>query len=215
MSLVDIVYEYRQAYLEGLLVTLKLCGVAWVGGLALGSLIAMGAEWWPRLLGLPVSILSRVTEAIPILVLLFWLHYPIQAASGVTIDPFLTTALLLTVLNSLAVFGVLRRALSGVPLDLVEAAYVCGVDQRRTFWRIKVPLAMRSAVGSITSAQVNVLQLSIFGSLISVGELFRTAQRINAEIYRPVEVYTGVALFFLAVCLPLNVLAGRLDRRWQ
>jgi ABC-type amino acid transport system permease subunit len=141
------------------------------------------------------------------------LHYPAQSALGITIDPFLTTAALLTLLNGLAVFGILHRAITKVPRELIEVARVCGVARRRIFWRIKFPIALRSSLGSITSSQVNVLQLSIFGSLISVDELFRTAQRINAQIYQPVQVYTGIALFFLAVCLPLNLLARHLERR--
>ena len=213
MSVFEVVSEYRSAYLAGLLVTLKLCGIAWAGGLVGGGGIALFTEWWPRLVGWPVTILSRITEAIPIMVLLFWLHYPAQTALGVTIDPFLTTAALLTVLNVLAVFGILRGAILKVPSEYIEVAHVCGVGRKRTFWRVKFPLALRSALGPLTSSQVNVLQLSIFGSLISVEELFRISQRINAQIYQPVQVYTGLALFFLVVCLPLNLLARHLERR--
>lgn len=213
MSVLEVVSEYRSAYLSGLAVTLKLCAVAWVGGLLGGAAIAFNTEWWPRVIGWPVEALSRVTEAIPILVLLFWLHYPAQVALGIMIDPFYTILLLLTLLNTLAVFGILRGAILKVPCELSEVARVCGVRRERIFWRIKLPLALRAALGPLTSAQVNVLQLSIFGSLISVEELFRVSQRINAEIYQPVQVYTGLALFFLVVCLPLNFLARYLQRK--
>jgi polar amino acid transport system permease protein len=207
MSIIEVVSEFRSAYLAGLAVTLKLCAVAWAGGLLAGGIVAFSSEWWPRLIGWPVQALSRVTEAIPILVLLFWLHYPAQVALGVTIDPFYTIAALLTALNALAVFGILRSAILKISTELVEVAKVSGVSSERIFWRIKLPLGLRAALGSLTSAQVNVLQLSIFGSLISVEELFRVSQRINAQIYQPVQVYTGLALFFLAVCLPINLAA--------
>jgi len=213
MTVFDVVSENWQAYLSGLLVTLKLCGTAWTGGLLIGGAGALVAEWLPRGIGWPVNVLSRTTEAVPILVLLFWLHYPAQAALGITIDPFLTTAGLLTVLNALAVFGILRGAIVRVPEEYVDAARVCGIDRKVTFWRIKLPLAIRSALGAITSSQVNVLQLSIFGSLISVEELFRVSQRINAQIYSPVQVYSGLALFFLVICLPLNLFARHIERR--
>lgn len=212
-SVVNVVWEFRYAYLTGLLVTLKLCTVAWLGGLFGGGLIALTAEWWPRLVGWPAVFLSRMTEAIPILVLLFWLHYPTQAALGVVINPFYTTAFLLAALNTLAVFGILRHAIAAVPPEMIEVATVCGVQRVQIFWRIQFPIAFRAALGSLTSSQVQILQLSIFGGLISVEELFRVSQRINAQIYRPVEVYTGLALFFLAVCLPLNLLAKQLERR--
>jgi polar amino acid transport system permease protein len=213
MAVLKIILEYREAYFSGLFVTLELCLIAWLIGIGVGSVVAFSAEWLPRLVGWPMNTLSRITEAIPILVLLFWLHYPVQTALGIVVDPFLTTAAMLTVLNSLAVFGILHRSICEVPKELIEVARVCGVARRRIFWSIKLPLALRSAAGPLTSAQVNVLQLSIFGSLISVGELFRTAQRVNAQIYKPIEVYTGVALFFLMVCLPLNLLARHLERR--
>jgi polar amino acid transport system permease protein len=213
MSVLEVIYQYRFAYLSGLYVTLKLCCFAWIVGLTGGSIIALGAEWWPRFLGWPLIVLSRITEAIPIMVLLFWLHYPIQAALGVVVDPFYTTTVLLAALNVLAVFNILRAAISRVPAELVEVARVCGVTRRRAFWLIKCPLALRSSVGALTSSQVNVLQLSIFGSLIAVAELFRVAQRINSQIYQPVQVYSGIALFFLSVCLPLNLLSRYLDRK--
>jgi len=214
MSVIEIISEYRLAYLSGLMVTMKLCFTAWGGGIVGGSLVALGAEWMPKWIGWPALGLSRITEAIPIMVLLFWLHYPAQAALGIIIDPFFTTAALLTLLNTLSVFGILRGAISRVPEELIEVARVCGVDRNKIFWRIKVPLAIRTALGSLTSSQVNILQLSIFGSLISVEELFRVSQRINAQIYQPVEVYTGLAVFFLIVCLPLNLLARRLEKKF-
>jgi len=211
--IIKVILENRQAYLAGLAVTLKLCGVAWALGMIGGGSIALATEWRPRLIGLPMTAIGRIAEAVPILVLLFWLHYPIQVMLGVVIDPFWTTAALLTILNTLTVYGILRRAIVNTPAELVEVARVCGVIRRRIFWRIKLPLALRSALGSLTSSQVTVLQLSIFGSLISVEELFRASQRIVAQTYKLVEVYTGLALFFIIVCLPLNLLAGRLERR--
>ena len=58
------------------------------------------------------------------------------------------------------------------------------------------------------------LQATLFASLISVDEIFRVAQRINAVEYKPVEVYTALALFFLLVCLPLNGVALLLRHRF-
>jgi len=58
------------------------------------------------------------------------------------------------------------------------------------------------------------LQATLFASLISVEEIFRVSQRINSTIYRPVEIYTALALFFLAVCLPINLAAAYLKKRY-
>lgn len=215
MSVFNIIVEYRQAYLSGLWVTLQLCAWAWIGGLTIGAMLALLCDQWPRGLGIPLRSVSRFVEAIPILVLLFWAHYPLQAALGVVIPPFITMAVLLTAVNTLTVYGIVWTGIQGVPHEYVEVARVCGVSKSRTYWKIKVPLALRNALGPLTSSQVYVLHLSIFGSLIAVDEIFRISQRINSVAYKPVEVYTGLAVFFLIVCLPLNLLASRLRKKFS
>lgn len=214
MSTLRIIFEYRQAYLAGLSVTLQLCAWAWVCGLTMGAILALLCDRWPRGMGIPLRGLTRFVEAIPILVLLFWAHYPLQTALGVVIPPFITMAVLLAFVNTLTVYGIVWTGIQNVPREFAEVARVCGVSKSRTYWRIKVPLALRNALGSLTSSQVYILHLSIFGSLISVDEIFRISQRINSVAYRPVEVYTGLAVFFLIVCLPLNLLANRLRVRF-
>jgi ABC-type amino acid transport system permease subunit len=40
------------------------------------------------------------------------------------------------------------------------------------------------------------------------------AQRINAQIYKPVEIYTALGVFFLIVCVPINGFALWLKKRF-
>ena len=58
------------------------------------------------------------------------------------------------------------------------------------------------------------LQLTLFASLITVGEIFRVAQQINAQIYEPMQIYSALAIFFLVICLPLNGLAEWLKHKF-
>ena len=62
--------------------------------------------------------------------------------------------------------------------------------------------------------QVNMLQSTLFSSLISVPEIFRVTQQINAQIYKPVEIYTALGVLFLLICLPMNGLALWLKTRF-
>jgi len=215
MSVLEVLIEYRQAYLSGIWVTLQLCAVAWCGGLIAGGVLALLCDRWPVALGLPLRGISRTVEAIPILVLLFWAHYPLQSALGIVIPPFVTMATLLTGINLLTVYGIIWQGIRAVPREYIEAATVCGVPKTRIYWRIKIPLALRNALGALTSSQILVLHLSIFGSLISVQEIFRVSQQINAVTYRPTEVYSGLAVFFLCICLPLNLLAAHLHKKYS
>jgi ABC-type amino acid transport system permease subunit len=73
---------------------------------------------------------------------------------------------------------------------------------------------LRQIIPSLLSLQVNMLQLTLFASFISVEEIFRVSQRINALIYKPIEIYTALAILFLIICLPLNGLALWLKKEY-
>src|ERR1051325_593628 len=202
----NILVTYRTALLSGLAVTLQLCLIIWSTGIIAGSLLgASGSKWWT--IGAVSRVCTFVLAGIPVLVFLFWVHYPLQTLIGVTIDPFYAAAAALSVINIFAVADVVRNVLNDFPAQYIVAARVCGLSPAQTLLYIQLPIVFRQVLPGLLVTQVNMLQATLFASLISVDEIFRVAQRINAVIYKPVEIYTALALLFLVVCLPLNGLA--------
>lgn len=213
MSVLDILVDYYPAFLRGLAVTLQLSAIVWASGLILGGALGLAGSRF-KTVGLSSRLFSFLLGGIPLLVFLFWLHYPAQAMFNVVIDPFYTAAFTFSVVNIFAVADIVRVALTDFPQQYLTAARVTGLSRRQTVFRIQLPLILRSTLPALLLLQVSMLHVTLFASLISVEELFRAAQRINAQIYRPVEIYTALGVFFLAVCLPVNGLALWLRERF-
>lgn len=207
MSLLDIIINYREGLLAGLLVTLKLSSVIWFSGIFIGTIFGYLGSRYRVEIGRPSYVISFILSGIPALILLFWLHYPLQAILQININPFFTAAFALSLINIFGVADLVRSALVNFPAQYNLAAKVCGLSQKETFIKIELPIILRQIIPSLLSLQVTMLQLTLFASLISVEEIFRVAQRINAIIYKPIEVYTALAIFFLIICLPLNGVA--------
>jgi polar amino acid transport system permease protein len=211
MSVWDILTNYYPAFLVGLFVTLKLCVIIWGSGLVLGSALALAGIKFPKSVGLPSRGFSFFLGGVPLIVFLFWLHYPVQAMFDVVIDPFYTAAFTLSIVNIFSVADIVRGALNDFPKQYLIAAKVTGLTREQS---ILFPLILREVLPPLLLLQVAMLHTSLFASLISVEEIFRVAQRINAQIYRPVEIYTALGVFFLAVCLPINSFALWLKSRF-
>jgi ABC-type amino acid transport system permease subunit len=109
--------------------------------------------------------------------------------------------------NTFLVADLIRGVLIDFPNQYILAARVHGLTQRQTLMKIQLPIVLRQILPGILTTQVAMLQATLFASLISVDEIFRICQRVNSEIYRPVEIYTALAIFFIVVCLPLQGLA--------
>ena len=204
MSVLDILINYHIAFLKGLAVTLQLSAIIWTCGIVIGSALGWAGAHWMKAIGWPTRGISFLLSGVPILVFLFWLHYPAQAMFDVVIDPFYTAAFTLSIINIFGVADIVRGALLDFPRQYLIAAKVTGLTRAQTVFRIQIPLILRQTLPSLLLLQVAMLHTTLFSSLISVEEIFRVAQRINAQIYRPVEIYTALGLFFLAVCLPVN-----------
>lgn len=212
-TIINIIVQYKEGLLSGLLVTLGLIIVVWLSGLVLGVLLGSNAQQY-KLTGNFLKFSWFLISSIPILVLLFWFHFPLQEILGVVIKPFVTASVALSIVNIVFVAAIVRDALDQFPEQYAIAGKVSGLNDREIFFKIKFPLIFRAVIPQLLFLQVAMLQATIFASLISVNEIFRVAQQINSMVYKPVEIYTTLALFFIIICLPLNLLAYWLKNKY-
>jgi His/Glu/Gln/Arg/opine family amino acid ABC transporter permease subunit len=210
----DILIKYHPAFLSGLWVTIKLTAIIWSSGLLIGGVLGVMSAQHRLFVGIPMRMAAFFLSGTPILVVLFWMHYPMQTMLGVTIDPFVTAAVVFSILNILTVADLLRSHIIDFPEQYRTAALVCGLDRTTFITRIQIPILFRQILPGLLPLQIVMLQTTLFASLISVDELFRVSQRINAIEYKPVHIYTALAVFFLAICLPVNGVAVWLRSRF-
>jgi polar amino acid transport system permease protein len=214
MSFFQIIQQYSEPMLHGLWVTLKLALIIWCSGILLGSILGAVGASLRAAVGIPSKIISVILAGMPAIVFLFWMHYPFQALLGIVIDPFITAALSLSIINVFLVADLVRNAITDFPTQYLDAAKACGIRARDITLRIQFPILLRQTIPGLLLIQITLFQMTIFASLISVDEIFRVAQRVNSRIYRPVEVYTLLAIFFLLVCVPLHIIAHWLRMRF-
>jgi ABC-type amino acid transport system permease subunit len=191
-----------------------LCLVIWTAGIVCGVGLGVVGANAPHSWGRFTRGMSFAFSAIPTLVVLFWLHYPAQAVFNVVIDPFYTASLTLSLVNIFGVGEMVRQAVADFPAQYIVAGRVCGLSRHDIVTQIQLPILFRQLIPGLMTQQVGMLHATLFASLISVEEIFRVSQRINSTIYRPVEIYTALAFFFLAVCLPINLAAAYLKKRY-
>lgn len=214
LNVIEILLRYRQGFADGLLVTLELAAITWAVGLCAGSITGAAAYLCPRAVGWPLRGCALFLTAVPFLVMLYWAHYPLQVMLGIVIDPFITAASLLSVIDTVLIAEIWRGALNDFPREYVTAGRVSGMTRFEIIRFVQIPLLFRSVLPMLLATQVAMLQLTLFASLISVEELFRVAQRINATIQEPIEIYTALAAFFLVLTLPIYMVALALRYRY-
>jgi His/Glu/Gln/Arg/opine family amino acid ABC transporter permease subunit len=197
MNPFQILWQYREAFFNGFVVTLELLALTSLIGTIIGITLERLCHRFEGGIRRLVDGLAFCISAIPALVILFWLYYPAQTLLGISVPPFLTALTALILINSFAVYRILADAVDDFPKQFIATALVCGLKGSQIVRYIQVPLLLRAALPRWIDQQVVILQTSVFASLISVEEIFRAAQRINSKVYEPVVIYTSMALVFL------------------
>lgn len=213
MSVFDILINFHAQLLSGLWVTIELFLITSVVGIILGTIFgALGARY--KEFGAVVKVVSFILASIPLLVILFWFYYPFQTILGISFSAFTTAVFALVLINVATIAELIRGVLAEFPKQYITVAQMSDLSPKQIFSKIQFPMIFRQIIPSLLTTQVFVFQATLFASLIAVPEILRVAQNINAMIYKPIEIYTSLAVFFIITLAPINYFAYVLKRRF-
>jgi len=211
----EVLIQHNQLFLKGFLTTLSLLALIMLIGIPLGVFFGVLGGRYSKLIGNIVGGFKFLTKVVPVLVLLFWLHFPLQALLGVVIDPFWTTVVALGFINTVAVAHIVQSDLELLPKSHREAGITLGMTKSQIVRYIELPIIAKRTSPSVLLNQATMLEYTLFASLISVPELFRVAQSINSMIYDPVAVYSLLVLFFVLILTPIHLWISYLKKKYE
>lgn len=198
--------------LAGVAVTIPLS----LASFALGLLIAIGVALMrisvnPILSGIARFYIS-IIRGTPLLVQLFVIFFGLPSI-GVTIDPWPSAIIALSL--NVGGYGaeVVRAAILSVPKGQWEAAYTVGMNRTRTLTRVILPQAARVSVPPLSNTFISLVKDTSLTSLILVPELFKQAQQIASTTYEFMILYLAAALIYWLICLVLSFGQSALERR--
>lgn len=155
----------------------------------------------------------EVARGIPILVLIFWFYYGLPILTGLAFSGLFSGVAALTLKYVGYLAEIFRAGIEAIKKGQSEAAYSLGFSKVQTMRRIVLPQAFRIVIPPTGSAFVGMLQDSALVSIIGVNDLMRQAQLAVADLYRPFEVYTAVAVLYLAMTITFSKINDYIERR--
>ncbi len=87
-----------------------------------------------------------------------------------------------------------------------------GMSYRQMNVRVILPQALRRMIPPLAGQMIIQLKNTTLLAVITVPDLLYQAEYIASFTYRPLEVYTAIALVFLAILVPLTYVARRLEQ---
>lgn len=201
------------ALLAGVLMTLKVSALSMLLAMAIGlpfAFLRMSRRFVPREAAV---IYIEVARGIPILVLIFWVYYGIPILTGFAMSGFVSGVVAMTMKYAGYLAEIFRAGIEAIKIGQKEAAFSLGFSKAQAMRRIVLPQAFRIIIPPTGSAFVGALQDSALVSIIGVNDLMRHAQLAVADLYRPFEVYTAVAVLYLVMTISFSKINDYIERK--
>lgn len=203
---------YREEFLAGTILTLKLVGFGLLAGFGLGLVAALLRVYGGKALRWLAIGYIELFRGTPLLVQLFLVYFGLPDL-GVTLDR-MTAAYLTLALNSGAYQAeYLRGAIQSIGSGQMMAARAMGMSRMQSIWHIILPQALRMVIPAWSNEPISLIKASAVAYLIAIPDLMNQAKIIVGRLYDPIGVYAAVALIYLAIVFVLTWVLGWLERR--
>jgi polar amino acid transport system permease protein len=203
---------YLPALTSGALTTLWLSMLAVACGFFAGVFLYTLSVSHNRVLASAARVYVSVFRGTPVLAQLLVFYY-VPSALGLDL-PGITAAAIGLSLNTAAYQSqILGAGFRAIPHGQIEAAVTFNLSRRQVLWHIEIPQVVRLTLPALVSEMIDIVKASAVVSVISVIDLMRVGQQLASSTYRPLEVYSLVACFYLVITTLLYGAAYLYERR--
>lgn len=189
---------------SGIQMTLLLSAITLVVATVLGMIIAVMQMSRFRVARIIALVVGEIVRNTPILVQLLWVYYVLPIVFNIRIDALTAAIIGLSVYSSVFISEAFRAGIATVPVGHREAAQVLGLTSLQSFRRIVLPQAIRSVLPPLAANFVQLIKYSSLASVVSVNEVTRRGMELSSSTFRPLEIFTFIAVIYFVICWPLT-----------
>lgn len=167
----------------------------------------------------PVPLLPVVARAevelfrnTPLLLQMFFFRLAVPSL-GIQVTPFQAAAMALSLYTGAYVTEVVRSGIASVGPGQLEAARSLGLSFPKSLRFVVLPQAFRRVIPPLGNLTIAMVKNSAIAAAVSYPELVFQADVLNGRTAATFELFTGIALGFWTLTLPLSFAISRLERR--
>jgi glutamate/aspartate transport system permease protein len=211
----------RTFLLKGLYFSVMLTIVATLGGVILGTLLALMRLSGRKFLVAPATVYVNGMRSIPLVMVILW-FYLLVPASFYALFPYRIgqnyrseiSAVLTFVAFEAAYFSeIMRAGIQSIPRGQVNAGEAMGMTYGQNMKLIILPQAFRNMLPVLLTQTIILFQDTSLVYAIGAYDLLKGFDAAGKNYGRPIESYLLAAVVYFIICFSLSWFVKRLHKR--
>ena len=199
--------------LKGLLFSIELTIIAMLGGIAIGTIVALmrlsGKQW----LVWPAAAYVNVLRSIPLVMVILWFFLLIPLLLGRPLGAETSAIVTFTVFEAAYYSEIMRAGIQSVPKGQVSAGYAVGMTYAQCMRLIVLPQAFRNMLPVLLTQTIILFQDTSLVYAIGAYDLLKGFEVAGKNFNRPVETYLIAAIVYFVICFSLSMSVRRLQKK--
>ena len=205
------IWNNKEVFLSGTLVTLQLAVLAMLFGTALGIVgaVARNSQW-----RIARSISASAVEAIrntPLLVQLYLWYFGLGVL-GIDVPPYWSVVIALGVNNGGYMTEIIRAGIEAIKSQQIKAGISLGMSGFQVFRYIIIRPALGIVFPAVSNQFVISILMSALAMIIGVKDLTYQAVYLQAHTFRSIETYIVVIVLYIILSKAIVLFSEFLDR---
>jgi polar amino acid transport system permease protein len=206
------IWNNKEVFLSGTLVTLQLAVLGMLFGTALGIVgaVARNSQW-----RIARGISAAAVEAIrntPLLVQLYLWYFGLGVL-GIDVPPYWSVVIALGVNNGGYLTEIIRAGIEAVKPQQIKAGISLGMGGFHVFRYIIIRPALGIVFPAVSNQFVISILMSALAMIIGVKDLTYQAVYLQAHTFRSIETYIVVIIVYIILSKAIVLFSEFLDRR--
>lgn len=209
----SLVPNYLHFWMKGLGVTLAYSVGTILGGMVIGVACGMLLLARTRWVTLPVHYYVEFFRCTPLLVQIVWFYFALPIVLQVELPDWFAAGLGLTLYMGAFATEIFRGGIISIDKGQWQASRALGMTWPELMRHIVLPQAVKRMVPPFVNQSIIQLKNTSLLYVVAIPDLMYTGSIIVSDTFRPLEVYTAVALAYFVILYPLTLYAARLEAR--
>lgn len=199
--------------LKGLLFSLQLTVTAMIGGIILGTILALmrlsGKKW----LVIPAAAYVNTLRSIPLVMVILWFFLLIPMLVGRPMGAEMSAIITFTVFEAAYYSEIMRAGIQSVSRGQVNAGYAVGMTYGQCMQLVVLPQAFRNMLPVLMTQTIILFQDTSLVYAIGAYDLLKGFEVAGKNFNRPVETYLVATVVYFIICFSLSMLVRRLQKK--
>jgi glutamate/aspartate transport system permease protein len=198
---------------KGLIFSFELTAVAMIGGIALGTLLALMRLSGKQALVIPAAAYVNTMRSIPLVMVILWFFLLIPLLIGRPLGAEISAIVTFTLFEAAYYSEIMRAGIQSVSRGQVHAGYAVGMTYAQTMQLIVLPQAFRNMLPVLLTQTIILFQDTSLVYAIGAYDLLKGFEVAGKNFNRPIETYLIATVVYFIICFSLSMAVRRLQAR--